>query len=74
MLMHQNLPFFMKNCPKMAAFWSKIEFFGFRQAFEDPPPYFEGPGLEETGCRSTQITENPIYRIRMHQNLPFFMK
>ena len=36
--MHQNLPFFMKNQPKMAPFWSKIEIFGFRQAVEDPPP------------------------------------
>ena len=25
--MHQNLPFFMKNWPKMAVFWSKINFF-----------------------------------------------
>ena len=36
--MHQNLPFFMKNRPKKAFFWSKVEFFGFRQAVEDPPP------------------------------------
>ena len=38
--MHQNLPFFMKNRPKMAVFWSKIEIFGFRQSVEDPPPLF----------------------------------
>ena len=38
MRMHQNLPFFMKKRPKMAFFWSKIEFFGFRQEVEDPPP------------------------------------
>ena len=36
--MRKNLPFFMKNRPKMAFFWSKIEVFGFRQAVEDPPP------------------------------------
>ena len=28
MFMHQNLPFFMIKRPKMAMFWSKIEFFG----------------------------------------------
>ena len=38
MCMHQNLPFFMKKRPKMAMFWSKIEFFSLRQAVEDPPP------------------------------------
>ena len=30
----------MKNRPKMAMFWSKIEFFSLRQAVEDPPPIF----------------------------------
>ena len=49
--MHQNSPFCMKNRPKMAVFWPKIDFFGFRQASEDHPPYFEGAGCGESGCR-----------------------
>ena len=44
--MHQNLPFFNKNLLKMAVFWSKMEFSGLRQAFEDRPPYLEGAGCE----------------------------
>ena len=35
--MHQNLPFFMEKRPKMSVFWSKIDFFGFRQAVADLP-------------------------------------
>ena len=38
MRMHQTLPFFMRKRPTMAVFWSKIVFFGFRRAVEDPPP------------------------------------
>ena len=30
--MHQNLLFFMEKLPKMAVSWSKIEYFGLRQA------------------------------------------
>ena len=37
--------------------WSKIEFFGARQAFEDPPPHFEGAGCEKAGCKGTQTTK-----------------
>ena len=38
MRMHQHLSFFMKeNGQEWPFFWSKIEFFGARQAFEDPP-------------------------------------
>ena len=40
MRMHQNLSFFMKKRPKMAFCWSKIEFFSFRYAVEDPSPLF----------------------------------
>ena len=37
--MHQNLLFFMEKLPKMAVSWSKIEYFGLRQAVaENPPP------------------------------------
>ena len=36
---YQNLPFFMKNRPKMAVLWSKIEFFGLGEAVEDPLPH-----------------------------------
>ena len=35
---YPKLPFFMKKRPKMAVWWSKIEFFGLGQAVEDPPP------------------------------------
>ena len=41
-LQHAYAPTFVifheKKRPRMAVFWSKIEFFGARQAFEDPPP------------------------------------
>ena len=36
--MHQNLLFFMGKLPKMAVSWSKIEYFGLRQAVAEPPP------------------------------------
>ena len=36
--MHQNLLFFMEKLPKMAVSWSKIEYFGLRQAAAEPPP------------------------------------
>ena len=40
MHMHQHLSFFMKKKrPRMAIFWSKIQFFGARHAFADPPPF-----------------------------------
>ena len=38
MFMHRNLPFFMKERPKMAMFWSKIEVFGFIYTVQDPLP------------------------------------
>ena len=41
--------FSMINRPKMAVFWSKIEFFG--------SPYFEGVGCEQADCRGTQTTK-----------------
>ena len=43
-LQHAYAPTFVifheKKRPRMAVFWSKTEFFGARQAFEDPPPPF----------------------------------
>ena len=36
--MHQNLLFFMEKLRKMAVSWSKIEYFGLRQAVAEPPP------------------------------------
>ena len=42
----KNGRFLVKNC-----------FFGFSQAVEDPPPYFEGAGCEEACCRQTQVTK-----------------
>ena len=47
--------------------------FGLRQVVEDPPPFLrvldvKGKLQSHTGHATT------IYSIRMHQNLPFFMK
>ena len=50
MCRHQILAFFME---KMAVFWSKTEFFGHRQAVEDPPPYFERLGCKKACCLDT---------------------
>ena len=36
--MHQNLLFFMEKLPKMPVSWSKIEYFGLRQAVTEPAP------------------------------------
>ena len=36
--MHQNVLFFMEKLLKMAVSWSKIEYFGLRQAVAEPPP------------------------------------
>ena len=36
--LHLNLLFFMEKLPKMAVSWSKIEYFGLRQAVAEPPP------------------------------------
>ena len=58
--MHQNLPFFMKNRPKMAFFWSNTEIFGFRQAVVDPPPYCEGARSKQVRDRGTQVTKTPF--------------
>ena len=49
----------------MAVFWSQIEFFGFRQAVEDPPPILRV--LDPNN-------ENTIHSMRMHENFPCFMK
>ena len=56
MRMHRIVPFFMKNRQKLSVFWSKIEFFDFRQAVEDPPPYLGGAGCEQAGGRGKWIT------------------
>ena len=56
--MHQNLLFFMEKLPKMAVSWSKIEYFGLRQAVaEPPPPHFEGAGCKKASCGHTKITK-----------------
>ena len=51
----------------MAAFWSKIEFFGFRQAIENPPPYFEGAGCKKAGTRERQITKTQFTAYIFHE-------
>ena len=38
MRMHQNFSFLHEKAAQTALFLSKIEFFGFRQTAEDPPP------------------------------------
>ena len=65
--MHQNFPFFMKKRQKMAAFWSKIEFSGFRQAIENPPPYFEGAGCKRAGSGERQITKTQFTAYIFHE-------
>ena len=56
--MHQNFPFFMKKTAKNGRFFrQKIQFFGFRQAMENPPPYFEGAGCKKAGSRERHITK-----------------
>ena len=56
--MHQNLLFFMEKLPKMAVSWSKIEYFGLRQAVaEPPPPHFEGAGCKKACCVDTPISQ-----------------
>ena len=44
--MHQNLLFFMEKLPKLAVSWSKIEYFGHRQAVSELLPHFEGAGCK----------------------------
>ena len=40
---------FHEKTAKNGRFWSKIEFSGLRQAFEDPPPLFRGCWMRK--CR-----------------------
>ena len=56
-----------QNCLKTAAFRSTIEFFGFRQAIEKPPPYFEGTGCKKAGSRETPITETQFTAYTFHE-------
>ena len=65
--MHQNLLFYMEKLPKMAVSWSKIEYFGLRQAVAEPPL------ILRVLCGHTDCP-NTIYSILMPQNLPFFNK
>ena len=55
--MHQNLLFFMEKLPKMAVSWSKIEYFGLRQAVAKPPPHFQGAGCKKACCVGTPIAQ-----------------
>ena len=60
-LQHAYAPTFVifheKNGQEWPFFWSKIEFFGARQAFEDPPSHFAGAGCKKAGCKGTQMTK-----------------
>ena len=57
----------MKKRQKMAAFWSTIEFFGFEQTIENPPPYFEGVGCKKACSRETQITKTQFTAYIFHE-------
>ena len=72
--MHQNVLFLMGKLPKMAVSWSKIEYFGLRQAVAEPPPPFEGAGRTKSMLCGHTDCPNTIYSILMPQNLPFFNK
>ena len=65
--MHQKLPFFMKKTAKNGRFLVKIEFFGFRQAIENPPPYFEGAGCKKAGSGERQITKTQFTAYIFHE-------
>ena len=54
--MHQNLLFFMEKLPKMAVSWSKIEYFGLRQAVAEPPP----PILRVLDAKKACCVDTPI--------------
>ena len=58
--MHQNLLFCMEKLPKMAVSWSKIEYFGLRQAVAEPPPHFEGAGCKEACNVDTLIAQTQL--------------
>ena len=76
---HQNLPFFMKNRPKMAVSWSKIEFFGFRHGVEDPSPrslrvldaHKQAVGPHRSQEHNLQHVYAPNFAI-FHGKWPFF--
>ena len=72
--MHQNLLFFMEKLPKMAVSWSKIEYFGLRQAVAKPSPPFSGCWMQKSMLCGHTDCPNTIYSILMPQNLPFFNK
>ena len=83
--MHQNLLFFMEKLPKMAVSWSKIEYFGLRQAVAEPPPHFEGAGCKKsmlcghTDCPNTidsslMPQKSAIYQQNRRKIAIFFIK
>ena len=56
--MHQNLLFFMERLPKMAVSWSKIEYFGLRQAVAEPPsPILRVLDADKACCVDTPIAQ-----------------
>ena len=60
MCMHQNLPFGMIRRSKMACFGQSLSFSASCKQLKTPPPYFEGAGCKQAGCRGTQITKTPF--------------
>ena len=55
--LYQNVPFFIKNRPKMAILWSQIRFCDLRQAVQDHPSYFEGAECGTANGMDRQITK-----------------
>ena len=49
--------FHEKKRPQMALFWSHIDFFGFVQAVEGSPPYFEDAGCKIASCMHARTTK-----------------
>ena len=74
--MHQNLLFFMEKLPKMAVSWSKIEYFGLRQAVAEPPPppHFEGAGCKKACCVDTPIAQTQFTAFLCHKICHFSTK
>ena len=74
--MQQNLLFVMEKLPKMAVSWSKIEYFGLRQAVVEPPPppHFEGAGCTKACCVDAPIAQLQFTAFLCPKICHFFIK
>ena len=57
--------------PRMAVFWSKIDFFGARQAFEDPPPILGVLDAEKQVVRAHRRRKHNLHHLYVPK-LPIF--